>query len=202
MISKLQLCEKMGEENLEKTRKQHSKPRVLNLFNMQVATPEFTDELRQTIGNQEPSYCYECIKCTSGCVAAKLQPEFRPHQIVGAARLGFRDQVLDSRAIWNCTTCNYCLEICPQDVYPTDVIRSIRRMAVGSGRILEEHRKVSKMLIDTGHLVPINEKYVSLRKEFGLPPLPPTTHTYPKALEEVKKIVETTGFGRLVGAHE
>lgn len=185
-------------ENLEKNKEQPPGSKIVNLFNMQVAIPQFMNELRRMVGNQAPGYCYECMKCTSGCPAAKLQPEFRPHQIIGATRLGFRDQLLDLKAIWNCTTCNYCVEICPQDVSPTDVIRSIRRIAVGSGKILEDHKRVSNLLLDTGHLVPINEKYTALRKELGLSPLPPTVHTYPKALEEVKKIIGITGFKKLI----
>lgn len=191
----------MGEDP-EKNKGQPSGSRVVNLFNMQVAVPQFMEELRRMVGDQAPGYCYECMKCTSGCPAARLQPEFRPHQIIGATRLGFRDQLLDLKAIWNCTTCNHCVETCPQDVAPTDVIRSLRRIAVRSGKILEDHKKVSKLLLDAGHSVPIDEKYKALREELGLPSLPPTVHTHPKALEEVKKIISLTGFKKLISDSE
>lgn len=176
-----------------------SRPTFVDVFSMEVATPEFASELSRAIGDQKPNYCFQCIKCTSGCTAAWLQPEYRPHQIVNMARLGFRDQLLSSKMIWNCTTCSYCREICPQAVSPVDVVRAVRRIAVRLGQILDEHRKICEFLLETGHLAPINEKYVALRKELGLQPTPPTTHTNQDALREVKEILHTTGFIKLAG---
>ena len=176
-----------------------SHPTVVDVFSMEVATPEFVNELSRLIGDQKLNNCYECIKCTSGCTAAWLQPEYRPHQIINIARLGFRNQLLSSKMIWNCTTCSYCREICPQNVCPVDVVKAVRRIAVKAGQILEEHRKICEFLLETGHIVPINEKYIALRNELGLQPTPPTTHTYPNALKEIKEILSITGFTKLVG---
>jgi heterodisulfide reductase subunit C len=54
-------------------------------------------------------------------------------------------------------------------------------------------------VIKTGHGVPINDATMALRKSVGLGELPPTTHQFPEALEEVQKIFKTTGFDGLIG---
>jgi heterodisulfide reductase subunit C len=62
-----------------------------------------------------------------------------------------------------------------------------------------EHRGVSHKFIETGHAVPIDdEKWSNLRESLGLPPKPPTVHSYPKALNEVQKLLKKTGFYKLV----
>lgn len=66
-----------------------------------------------------------------------------------------------------------------------------------------EHKGVSHKLIETGHAVPIDdEKWSKMREELGLSPLPPTTHSYPKAVKEIQHIIKKTGFDKLVNYKE
>lgn len=177
-------------------------PKVLDLLSMEIPDPQFMSELSRSVGDVKPDYCYQCMKCTSGCDVIKFEPEYMPHQFVSLARLGFRDKLTNSKVIWNCTTCSYCKEVCPQGVSPVEMIKAVRRIAVKSGQFLEDHRKISKFLLESGHLVPVNEKFMGLRKELNLSPLPPTTHMYPKALMEVKEILKLTGFTKLIAGPE
>ena len=54
----------------------------------------------------------------------------------------------------------------------------------------------------TGHGVPANgeanKKWQDLRESYGLPPLPPTVHTHPEAVEEVQKLLQSVGFTDLM----
>ena len=44
---------------------------------------------------------------------------------------------------------------------------------------------------------------MDLRESYGLPPLPPTVHSYPEAVKECHKLMELTGFRKLLDhAHE
>ena len=97
-----------------------------DLFSMQFTSPGFSRELLKVVGDQQPDACFQCMKCSSGCDALKFQGDFRPHQLVGLARLGLRDRLLNAKLIWSCTTCSYCREVCPQDVSPVDVIKALR----------------------------------------------------------------------------
>jgi heterodisulfide reductase subunit C len=161
-----------------------------DLFSMQEGDPGFLEELRKEVGDQEPDVCFQCMRCTSGCDAFRLQPSYKPHQLVGFARLGLKERMVGSEVIWSCTTCNYCREV------------SARRVAVREGRTVEGHRKIAGYLIQTGHLVPVNEAVREQRERLGLPGNPPTTHSFPKALEEVRELVDRTGFRKLLGGEK
>ncbi|MEM1980968.1 MAG: 4Fe-4S dicluster domain-containing protein [Candidatus Hadarchaeales archaeon] len=172
---------------------------LLDLFSMQGEDPEFLKGLKGEVGDQEPDLCFQCMKCTSGCDAFKFQPGYKPHQLVGFARLGLKERIVGSEVIWNCTTCSYCKEVCPQRVAPVDVVKAARRLAVKEGRAIEDHRKIAGYLIKTGHLVPVNDAVRELRRKLGLPGDPPTTHSFPRALEEVGELVKRSGFKKLLG---
>jgi len=66
------------------------------------------------------------------------------------------------------------------------------------GLMLPEHRKVAGLVIDKGHAVPINDDGREKRKELGMDELPETVHKHPQALDQVKKLLEVTGFMQLV----
>jgi heterodisulfide reductase subunit C len=53
-------------------------------------------------------------------------------------------------------------------------------------------------VIEKGHAVPINDDGRAKRKELGMDELPETVHKHPQALEQVKKLLELTGFMQLV----
>lgn len=65
--------------------------------------------------------------------------------------------------------------------------------------MLKSHKDVCTYLLRTGHAVPITDKYKALRKELKLPELPPTAHSYPDAVDEIRRIASKTGFDKLVG---
>jgi len=76
----------------------------------------------------------------------------------------------------------------------------LRNLAVKDGHMRPEHKNLSHKLIETGHAVPIDDpKWSQLRQSLGLPPLPPTVHSFPKAVREVQEICKKTGFDKLVG---
>lgn len=80
--------------------------------------------------------CIQCGKCTGGCpVARKTVLNIRSmiyHMLV--------EPELDVNAhqeLWDCTCCFTCVERCPKDVKPAELIISLRGQLVESGRIPE-----------------------------------------------------------------
>jgi Fe-S oxidoreductase len=80
--------------------------------------------------------CIQCGKCTGGCpVARKTVLNIRRmiyHMLV--------EPELDVHAheeLWDCTCCFTCVERCPKDVRPADLIIELRSQLVESGRIPE-----------------------------------------------------------------
>jgi len=80
------------------------------------------------------SSCLQCRKCSCGCpVAARV--DIKPHELVRLVQLGERDEVLSSRMIWECTSCETCVTRCPQQVDIPAVIDSLRQMSRAHGKV-------------------------------------------------------------------
>lgn len=91
------------------------------------------EELDRLIARRLASldYCYQCGRCTAVCPASLTGP-FRPRKVMLAAQTE-PARLLESDLIWECTTCNACVRVCPQEVKPPEVIVSLRSRRVESG---------------------------------------------------------------------
>jgi heterodisulfide reductase subunit C len=162
---------------------------------------EFSDELSnllRDVYHLEVGQCIQCGTCCGGCPSGR-RTAMRTREILRKAQLGL-DEVLEEKELWFCSTCYTCTERCIRNVPATDIIIALRNLAVERGHIQAPHLALCKMLYNTGHGVPINdEKWNKLRESYELDGVPPTTHKYPKAEEEVKILLESTQFDKLVG---
>jgi heterodisulfide reductase subunit C len=113
--------------------------------------------------------------------------------------MGLKDDVISDDTIWMCSTCYECQERCPRAIKIVDVVKIVRNYAAQAGYMAPAHKMTGSFVIKTGHGVPINDATQELRKRVGLDQLPPTTHTFPEALEEVQKITKAAGFDKLIG---
>jgi len=78
--------------------------------------------------------CLQCRKCTCGCpVAARV--DLKPHELVRLIQLGERNEVLSSRIIWECTSCETCVTRCPQHVDIPAMIDALRQMSRARGQV-------------------------------------------------------------------
>jgi heterodisulfide reductase subunit C len=78
--------------------------------------------------------CFQCQKCTSGCPIAACA-DVKPHELIRLVQLGERDDVLSSRMIWECTSCQTCWTRCPQGVELPAVIDALRRLSRRSRKV-------------------------------------------------------------------
>ncbi len=80
--------------------------------------------------------CIQCGKCTGGCpVARKTVLNIRSmiyHMLVEPEL-----EVNAHEELWDCTCCFTCVERCPKDVKPAELIIGLRGQLVESGRIPE-----------------------------------------------------------------
>ena len=80
--------------------------------------------------------CIQCGKCTGGCpVARKTDLNIRTliyHMLIDP------DMDVDAhQELWDCTACFTCVERCPKDVQPAELVIALRGELVESGRIPE-----------------------------------------------------------------
>jgi succinate dehydrogenase / fumarate reductase iron-sulfur subunit len=89
-----------------------------------------------------------CGACVAACTSHEVSPGF-----LGPAALAKADRFLaDPReptaakyrrllelekpdGMWDCTRCNYCVEVCPKDVKPMEAIIRLRRAAIERGLV-------------------------------------------------------------------
>ncbi|MDO5848828.1 MAG: CoB--CoM heterodisulfide reductase subunit C [Methanobrevibacter sp.] len=159
-------------------------------------TAAFIDAGIETVKN-----CFQCGTCGGSCPSGRRTP-YKVRQLVRKCLLGLKDDVISDDALWMCTTCYTCQERCPRSVIIVGIVKKARNIAAHAGYMAKAHKMTGLFVITTGHGVPINPVTKELRERVGLGPLPPTTHMFPEALEEVQKICKLTGFDELIGYDE
>ena len=106
--------------------------------------------------------CMKCGKCSGRCPAFQ-DMDIKPHQFVSMLGKGKIDELLQSKAIWNCLSCMACVERCPRGVAPAAVIEAVRdtvvRMQGANGIKAEEIPPIVDELIPQQLLVSAYRKY-------------------------------------------
>ena len=149
-------------------------------------------------GAESVAVCFQCGTCSGACPSGRRTP-YKIRQLVRRAVMGLKEDVISDDTIWMCTTCYECQERCPRGIKIVDVVKAVRNEAAKAGYMAPAHKATGSFVLKTGHGVPINPATRELRKKIGLSELPPTTHEFPEALEEVQKITKITAFDKLVG---
>ena len=162
--------------------------------------PDFTAEFIDS-GIETVKHCFQCGTCSGSCPSGRRTP-YKVRQIVRKCLLGLKEEVITDDALWMCTTCYTCQERCLRSVKIVEIIKKARNIAAHAGYMAKPHKMTGVFVINTGHAVPINDAAKALRAKIGLPELPPTTHSYPEALEEVQKLCKITAFDELIGYDE
>ena len=71
------------------------------------------------------SKCYQCVRCSGVCQLSKVQ-SFIPSVIIQRILEGSEDKVISSGVLWDCLTCNSCLQNCPEDINFADIVRNAK----------------------------------------------------------------------------
>lgn len=105
---------------------------VLNLSRAAADGARFVEEVEKRSG-QRLTHCYQCGKCTAGCPLA-FSMDLMPHQVIRLVQLGLREEALDNKAVWLCSTCATCSTRCPKNVDLAALMDALRIMARREGR--------------------------------------------------------------------
>jgi len=73
--------------------------------------------------------CIQCGTCSATCPTAYAM-DYSPRQVWRMVNLGLRDEVLNSRTYWLCTTCKSCQVRCPRGIDIMDSMIALKEYSV------------------------------------------------------------------------
>ena len=114
--------------------------------------PTFQDEVvARTPGEPHLERCIQCGTCGGSCPSG-ADMEHTPRGLFALITAGMKDPVLRSNTPWYCVSCYYCTVRCPQQIHITDLMYTLKRMAIDQGFYTESTARdapdFSKTFID------------------------------------------------------
>jgi quinone-modifying oxidoreductase subunit QmoC len=89
-------------------------------------------EIVSTPGGEKIFSCLQCGTCGSACPVS-VYMDYTPRRLIGMVREGFKQEVVESFAIWLCASCYECTVRCPAGIKVTDVMYALKRVAIREG---------------------------------------------------------------------
>jgi heterodisulfide reductase subunit D len=94
--------------------------------------------------------CIQCGTCSATCPTAYAM-DYSPRQVWRMVQLGMRDEVLNSKTFWLCTTCKACQVRCPRGIDLMDTMIALKEYAFGRDVNVPEGMKVFGETINTSY---------------------------------------------------
>jgi heterodisulfide reductase subunit C len=103
---------------------------VMTVVATQARAPTFFDQvIAATPGECHLERCIQCGTCGGSCPSGN-DMDHTPRALFAMIEAGMKDEVLKSNTPWYCVSCYYCMERCPQEVHITDIMYTLKRIAV------------------------------------------------------------------------
>ena len=160
---------------------------------MSVINFEFRNEVLKH--NASLSYCYQCSTCSGGCpIALMTNGKYNPRKIIEEAILGLQDKLIERQDPnpWLCSTCQKCVELCPQKVELTEIFTLIKNKCFDKNKYPEAFYSQGNSVLENGIAIPYSNAIIARRKSLGLPEI----KTAP--IDEIKTLMKATNFEKKI----
>lgn len=139
----------------------------------------------RTPGDSRLEMCIQCGSCGGSCPSGQ-DMDHTPRQLFAMLRAELEDAVLESNTPWFCVSCYLCTVRCPQNVKITDIMYTLKTLAVARGK---SHANIARDFSETfiGYVERFGRSF-----EFGLA----TRHTISHMPTSLSGTVEL-GMGML-----
>ena len=87
----------------------------------------------RTAGVSRLEMCIQCGTCGGSCPPS-ADMDHTPRLLFAMIRAGMREEALSSNTPWICVSCYHCVVRCPQNVHITDVMYTLKAMAIKEKR--------------------------------------------------------------------
>jgi heterodisulfide reductase subunit C len=147
-------------------------------------------------GGGDVQVCLQCGNCTGVCPVS-MKTENKVRNIIKMCQMGLRNKVLSTP--WVCATCYRCFEHCPSGMNPAELIVALRHIVVRELGPPPFVVATAQNVANLGQSVEVSGKIVEIRREMELPAEPFDRRYREKAVLDIRTIMKTTGFDKLVG---
>ncbi len=134
-------------------------------------------------------YCYQCARCTDVCPVSKVAPDrYNPRGNIMLSFLGINvfSGEKNNFAIWGCTVCDTCDEVCPQKIELTEIFTVLKNLSIARGEGPDYYTTQASTIYDAGKAIPMQPAIEKRREQLGLPKVEEPN------VEEVQKILNET----------
>jgi heterodisulfide reductase subunit C len=157
-------------------------------------------EFRKEIVKEDFSlnYCFQCGTCSSACpVALATEGEYNPRKIIEESLLGLKDLLIRDQKpnVWLCSTCQLCVEECPQKVFLTEIFDNLKNKIVQTGKYPEGFNAQGNAVLDHGLAIPLTTPIIRRREQLGLP------NVESAKIEEIRKLLDLTNFEKKINTN-
>jgi len=129
------------------------------------------------IGSDVLKYCYQCSRCTDNCPVSAVTKDFYgttgydPRGNILLALLGYKDMIFsaDELAIWGCTVCDTCDEVCPQHIELTEIFTFLKNQSIAQGKGPDFIYSQAQAIFDNAKAIPSQPAIERRREQLGLP---------------------------------
>jgi len=92
----------------------------------------FRDQVLKLAGD-EVKTCIQCGTCSASCPMAHLM-EDPIRKLIKFVLEGMKEEALESKTIWLCTSCLLCTVRCPRNIKPMAVVAALKQIYESEGR--------------------------------------------------------------------
>ncbi|MBI3160130.1 MAG: 4Fe-4S dicluster domain-containing protein [Chloroflexi bacterium] len=89
-----------------------------------------------TPGYSRLDMCIQCGTCGGSCPSGG-DMDHTPRHLFALIRADMKDEVLASNTPWYCISCYLCMSRCPQEVHITDLMYTLKSIAIEEGHVSE-----------------------------------------------------------------
>jgi heterodisulfide reductase subunit C len=120
--------------------------------------------------------------------------KYNPRKIIEEAILGLQDKLVESQDPnpWLCSTCQKCVELCPQKVELTEIFTLIKNLCFDKNKYPEAFYSQGNSVFENGIAIPYSNAIITRRKTLGLPEIKTAS------IEEIKTLLKATNFEKKI----
>jgi len=138
---------------------------------------EFRRKVMDMHMSERLMYCYQCNHCTYECPVSDAvgADVYNPRKLILYSFLGMKGNIIgqkENAALWACTTCDTCDEVCPNKIELTHIFYTLRNLSVKAKEAPAAYITQAKTIWENAKAIPKQPAIQRRREQMNLSELP------------------------------